>query len=544
MARNFRPAWTLPPGRAAAAALCLVYLLAGTIGHDPWKPEDAAHFGITFAMLGSGHGWVPQLAGETLPGTAPLYYWVSAAFARLFGWALPLHDAARLASVFFAAMLFAATGACARALNGAGSGPIAALLAIGSIGLAVPIHDSQPAIALLAATALMLLAAARLPARPAGSAAAASVSIAMGTLAQGWPAFALLAPLLALAALTNGAARRMPAVLAAALAPIAAAGLAAAWPIALAAADPALIEPWRESLALGLATARFSAARLGGIIVQLPWFGWPAAPLALWTLWRNRKALREPPVALPLAATLWFAFVLAFIEAPRNLAALPLLVPLVLLAVPAATTLRRGAANALDWFGMMSFTLFAGLAWLGWVAMSFGVPARLARQAVRLEPGFVMTLSPWWAGAAAAMSASWLWLLVALPRDPSRAVVRWAAGMTTFWALLMLLWMPWIEYGKSYRAVAASLKNALPAGHGCIGAANLGAAQRASLDYFAGIRTIPAGSQAGARCRLLLMHATGRDPSPTAGAGWRKIWEGRRPGDRYELFRLFVRERS
>lgn len=541
MAWNFRPAWTLPPGGAAATALCLVYLLAGTIGHDPWKPEDAAHFGITFAMLGSGHWWVPQLAGEPLPGTAPLYYWVSIAFARLFGWALPLHDAARLASVFFAAMLLAATGACARALDGAGSGTIAVLLAIGCIGLVVPVHESQPAIALLAATALALLAAARLPAHPAGSAALASVSIAMGVLAQGWPALALLAPLPALPALTNAAARRLPALLAAALAPVGAAGLAVAWPLALSAADPALADAWRERLALGLATAGFSAARLGGILAQLPWFAWPAAPLALWTLWCRRKALADASVALPLGATLWFAFVLAYIDTARSLAALPLLVPLVLLAVPAATTLRRGAANALDWFGMMTFTLLAGLAWLGWVAMSFGVPARLARQVLRLEPGFVMTVSPWWTGAAVAMSASWLWLLVALPRHRARAVVRWAAGMTAFWTLLMLLWMPWIDYGKSYRAVAVSLKNALPAGHGCIGGANLGAAQRASLDYFAGIRTLAAGTPAGARCRLLLMHETGRKPDPDPGAGWHKLWEGRRPGDRYELFRLFAR---
>jgi hypothetical protein len=72
----------------------------------------------------------------------------------------------------------------------------------------------------------------------------------------------------------------------------------------------------------------------------------------------------------------------------RSAPALLLLPPLVLLAVPGVDSLRRGAANAFDWFGMITFSLLpcspglAGARWFGW-------PERLARQAVRLEPGFV-----------------------------------------------------------------------------------------------------------------------------------------------------------
>jgi hypothetical protein len=52
-----------------------------------------------------------------------------------------------------------------------------------------------------------------------------------------------------------------------------------------------------------------------------------------------------------------------------------LLPPLVLLAVPGVFSLRRGAANAFDWFGMMTFTFFAALCWIVWSAMVFGWPA-------------------------------------------------------------------------------------------------------------------------------------------------------------------------
>jgi hypothetical protein len=38
---------------------------------------------------------------------------------------------------------------------------------------------------------------------------------------------------------------------------------------------------------------------------------------------------------------------------------------------------------------MITFSFFAILAWIGWSALVFGWPEKLARQASRLEPGFV-----------------------------------------------------------------------------------------------------------------------------------------------------------
>ena len=34
-----------------AAAVVLVFLVAGTIGHDPWKPDEAYSFGLVLDML-------------------------------------------------------------------------------------------------------------------------------------------------------------------------------------------------------------------------------------------------------------------------------------------------------------------------------------------------------------------------------------------------------------------------------------------------------------------------------------------------------------
>ena len=66
------------PARYGALLLCVVWLLAGTVGHDPWKTDDALHLGVAFGM--SGGDWlVPRIAGDPWLVTPPLYHWVAAA---------------------------------------------------------------------------------------------------------------------------------------------------------------------------------------------------------------------------------------------------------------------------------------------------------------------------------------------------------------------------------------------------------------------------------------------------------------------------------
>ena len=99
------------------------------------------------------------------------------------------------------------------------------------------------------------------------------------------------------------------------------------------------------------------------------------------------------------------------------------------------------------------------------------------------------------------------------------------------------LWLPWIDYGKSYRSVSADFRQALGHHPGCIARRSLGLAQRASLDYFAGIRTV-SQRNGGRNCPLLLAQGSPREEAPP---GWTKIWEGSRPGDKNERLRLYRR---
>ena len=53
----------------------------------------------------------------------------------------------------------------------------------------------------------------------------------------------------------------------------------------------------------------------------------------------------------------------------KEVFALPMLLPIALLATASLSTLKRGAANALDWFGLMTFALLAILMWWGWAGL-------------------------------------------------------------------------------------------------------------------------------------------------------------------------------
>jgi len=526
----------LPLSDVGLVVLCALYLLPGLTGHDPWKSDDAVHFGITYGFL-TGSDWlVPHLAGEPMLGSPPLYYWIAAICARLFGWLLPLHDAARLASGLCGAAFLAFLASASRHLHGPEAGSAAVLVAIGCLGLLVPIHDMQPQVALLAASAAFYAGLARLPQRPIAGGLQIGLGLGLGFLAAGMTALVTLAPLLLLLPTNRhwrSAAGRRGLIVAVAVA----LPLIALWPMLLARRAPTELTAWWLA-----DRPHFQGHWLNSLPDQaelLVWFAWPALPLALWTLWLNRHRLSEPALSLPLAGTATTLLALLLLYQPRPVEALPLLVPLTLLAAAGAGRMRRGASNAFDWFGMMTFSLVAALIWLGGIAMTFGLPPKVAHNFAKLAPGFVAHGSLAVFVAAALLTLAWLWLIFASPRSPWRAISHWAAGVTLVWVLVIALWLPWIDYGKSYRSVAVSLKRALPTSGQCIAGRYLGGAQRASLQYFAGIVTVNANTPAGTACGLLLVQ--GSQKSLPAPAGWHKLWEGHRPGDRSERLRLYRR---
>jgi 4-amino-4-deoxy-L-arabinose transferase-like glycosyltransferase len=148
---------TLAPllARRAAWLLCGLWLLAGVVGHDPWKADDALHLGVAWSMAG-GDWLVPRIAGDPWLVGPPLYHWLAALCGKLFGWLLPWHDAARLASALFGGLYLVVISRTAYRLDGGSAALAAPLLAVGTLGMLVPMHDAQPAIAAIAGFAIAL----------------------------------------------------------------------------------------------------------------------------------------------------------------------------------------------------------------------------------------------------------------------------------------------------------------------------------------------------------------------------------------------------
>jgi hypothetical protein len=274
----------------------------------------------------------------------------------------------------------------------------------------------------------------------------------------------------------------------------------------------------------------------------LPWFAWPAWPFAIWSLWvEGRDGLHRREVQLPVVTFVAFFLFLSIGGQGRDIYALPLLLPISLLASIALAQLPRGALNAYYWFTVMVATFFCMVAWLYFSAIEWDAPRRLADHMLEMQPAYVPQVHALIIALAMLFSIGWLVLVFNVKRAPERPFILWAAGLTTVWALVAMLLVAWIDTGKTYRSVVAELAAVLPPERDCVLSQGLGEPQRAMLDYFSQITTVRLENPGEKpQCSLLLTQDSWNQLQ-AIGAPWELIWEGRRPGDRQERYRLYRR---
>ena len=527
----------LPPSGWMLAAMLAFYVLAGLFGRDPWKGEDAVHIGTAWHMLHYGDWLSPDLAGRAFH-EPPLYYWSAALTGKIFGWLLPLHEAMRIASGIWVTLALMGLYYASRELYGDDSAAASPMLLAGCAGLIFHAHDAQPMLIALAAYSGGLGALAAIGRKPRLTGIFYGLALAACLLGTG---IAPSLPLLALAPVAWWLSPDRPKALHTLLIGLGiAAVLILPWPMLLLSLEPARFHGWLATELAPLNTP-FSFSGLGRFIGMMPWFAFPAMPLAAWTLWLRRRQLTAPQVLLPLAFLGITLLLLAWAYRPREIPSLLLLPTLALLATPGALALRRGAASAFDWFAMTTFSLFALVVWIGWSAGVLGWPTKLAERTQILRPGFVGELNIVAVALALAASAWWLWLIVTAPRSPYRSLTHWTFGFTMLWLLATSLVLPWFDYGKTYRPVAQAIAQALPADHGCLAERGLSDTQLASLSYFVEIEPVAEDSKASQACNWLLVVGDTRRELAPPSSRWNKVWEGNRPGDRREKFRLYRR---
>lgn len=552
--------------RWALLLLCALYVLPGLLGRDPWRTEDAAGFGIALTMArGDLADWLmPNIAGQALPAQGPLPFWIGALAARLGDGLLTEHLAVRLATATMLAATLAlvwyASFALARRPGVQPSDPFGAsassidfaraiadsvlLVLMASFGLLARMHETTGNVAQLAWVAAFMYGCASALERPRRGGAIAGLAIGATLLSLGASlAIALTLVLLALPVAIRPfrlVARRM---LLAALATALLASLV--WPLVLAVGDDAArshLTAWLQ--AQGWALAGPTSDTFGYFWRTVPWFYWPAWPVAAWAIWRWRSRWTEPAVALPLLAAA--AFSLQALVSPEGTEALllPAAVPMALLAGVGLPTLRRGIVSLIDWFAVMSFTLFGIAIWAWWFALMTGFPPRMAYGASRLAPGYEPSLVIAEVILGVLATLGWLalvrWRIARRPRMIWRAMMLSCGGLVLAWFLLMTLWLPVFNERNTYREVALGLRGALAAApEDCVVTRELGLAPRASFLYFAAPRFATPGEPAA--CGWLLVQDQGPVARTAAGpeGNAELVWEGQRRTDRGERFRLY-----
>jgi 4-amino-4-deoxy-L-arabinose transferase-like glycosyltransferase len=544
--------------RLALFLFCLAYVLPGFIGREPWKSADVSALGVMWEMAtGSSSWWNPQVLGQAADVSGPLPYWLGASVIQLLSF-LPADLAVRLAfasllgltlmctwyAVYHLArqasaqpVVFAFGGEAhptdyARALADAGL-----LALIACLGLAQMSHETTPDLARLCATSALMLATARMAHTDDPN---PWFSLLMWTLAIAglawsgapWVAMALGTGLVLVLTVTRS---RSPGDNHSNLIW---AGVAMAMSVGSVAffdtlpmhsvGIPLELEGWR---------------RWGRLVV---WFTWPAWPLALWTLWGWRKQLLSAHVAIPL----WIASVSALNSAWNDdfdralLLSLPAFAALAAFALP---TLRRSVSSLIDWFTLIFFTLCSGAIWVVWTSMQTGMPAKPAANVARLAPGFTPEFSWLLFGVAAAATVARFWLVSwRVGRNQQaiwKSLVLPAAGATLCWVLLMSLWLPLLDFARSYGPLSRAIAQSVPSDQ-CVLVDGLSQAQISALQYHGQLRVQRLGdSKLNAQCKAMVV-----DPE-SASTLYRRVnltqWaykaSASRLSDRKERLLIYVR---
>ncbi|MEO8079172.1 MAG: hypothetical protein ABI641_01490 [Caldimonas sp.] len=534
-----------PLPRPALFLFCAAYVLPGLFGRDPWKSADITAFGYIVSIAqGRTSWWTPTVGGLPADG-ALLPYWIGAVFVKLLGRWIDPALAARipfaLLLVVALVLLWYATYHLARSESaqplpfafGGEATPTdyaraiadGALLAlIASLGLLQLGHETTPELAQLAAVSLYLYGLAASRWRPlAGGLAAFAALPALA--ASGAPSVALVLAAVAVAV----------AWLSEPIGPRRLALFALAGAVAAAATGTAL-GAWADRL--GSAP---SLPQVLGLARMIAWFTWPSWLLALWTLWRWRRQLRNHHILVPLgcAAALcgvWIAM------AGSDRALMLALPPLAILAAFALPTLQRSTSAAIDWFSVFFFSIAATTGWVIYVSMQTGFPAKPAANMAKLSPGYANTFSAVALAFAIAGTLAWLWLVkwrVGRNRHPLwKSLVLPAGGVSLCWLLVTTLLLPPLDNARSYRSLVQRIARQVPT-DACIAAPGMPRAEVVALEYLGHYRIDAMTPAAATVCEFLLVTDAGR--RPRAGSAWLLLASERRNRNDDEITYVYRR---
>jgi len=536
--------------RWALVLFCVAYVIPGFVGREPWKNADMTALGYMFELAQGASSWLsPRLVGQPPEFDALLPYWLGALAMQLApGW-VALDFAARLPFVALLVVTLLSTwygvyylarspraqpvpfafGGEAQPTDYARAMADAALLAlIACLGLAQFSHETTPSLAQLGFTAMTFYGIAALPYRrvlPALGLAGGLAGLALSGAPAMGALFAFGGVLVTVLAhpedaLLRGTKWRWAAtIVVMALLVAALAGSLEAW-------------RWR------VVDSGFEWRRVGRMLL---WFTWPAWPLALWTVWRWRRQLASRHVLLPLwivAVSLATALLTHSLDRSLLLG-LPALATLAAFALP---TFKRSVSSLIDWFTLLFFSGAAVVIWVVWISMQTGVPAKPAANVAKLAPGFEPSFALLPFIAALAGTAAWAWLVswrTGRHREAIwKSLVLPASGAALCWLLMMTLWLPVLDYARSYVPVVQSVTRMMDR-PGCVQVLGLNRGQLAAFRYHARLQMEQASIQGSCPWLLLPRDLQASLPMALDARQWQLVGSVRRPADAKDNLLLY-----
>jgi 4-amino-4-deoxy-L-arabinose transferase-like glycosyltransferase len=560
---NKLPRWLL-------LLLCFLYAIPGLIGRDPWRADDAANFGVGLTMArGAFSDWlIPNLAGLPMFDRGPMSGWAYAIAIKVFSLlGFSEHLAVRsiaillifvgLALVWYAAYELASRkgvqpsdpfGVAAGTTElGRALADSSVLILMACFGLVARLHETSVDAIQFTWTCLIVY----------------SLAISLERPHLGGFLFGLA---LAFTALTRG--------------PFLAAAFVCAWLVVMVFSAPyrwvfkhmtfgafmvctSIIGAWAymahqvdaSYLATWFDSNKFTGPNLSAINYYsrtFAWFYWPAWPIATWAVWRWRTRLDEPIIALCLGMICTLGLSALIQPVGSESALLPLVPAFAVLAAMGLPTLKRGVTSLIDWFAVISFTVFGFAAWAYWLAFVTGTPFKMAQSVGRIAPGFkpdFIWIEIFLGGVA---TVAWFaliqWRITRHTSTLWRPVTLSCGGLILTWFLLMTLWLPFFNERNTFREVALSLNKKVLLNNRCVELApttsgsQIGTTERTSFFYYSNMRY----GKVSETCELKLL----KDVGPAVSIlnndepGWRLIWQGGRRNMKEERFRLYQKKAS
>lgn len=555
--------------RAILWTVGLIYIFSGLVFRDPWKSDDVIGLATMLSAL-QYEGWQtlinPQIGDLAYAEIGPLHMWIGALSISLFSPLIqlitPSLDATILASrlpnlLYFLILISTLWQGMFRLASQKEAQPLplpfggepseidygrmiadaALLLCVATIGIILRLHETSSVPLSLALYSTAFYALTLFFKKPWRASILLGLAIGLSFLNQGfWVAGSLLISVSMAFILCSYLHAHFKQL---ALAVCVAALIALCWIL------PAKQSEywWQQWLLWHL--SQISVPTIHGLLKtgrDLLWFLWPTWPLVIVALWQWRAWLRIAHISIPFSLLIGPLCLLLFQPNAFEPEYTLLVVPFSALAAFALPTLRRSVINSFDWFAVMCFSLIIATIWLGWIAQHSGWPPKIAHSIHRQTQGFDVSIA--WSTLFIALlgTIAWgslvLWRLRTHPPALWRGTVLSAGGLITAWLLLVTLWLPALDYARSYRQVSHALAEQitqLPP-HACVRAVNLGLGQRASFYAFNQLNF-----SFDTKCDYLLQQTSPKlstEQQNIFSQPTQEIWTGRRGGDRNEIFRL------